>query len=116
MNIIIFGTGTNYKEQIDKVQDSIVTLADNSKYKIGTIIDGKEVISPNDIYRYSYDIIVVMARDKQDIENQLVELGIKKKYIWHWRKYFAYSKDIRVVKYKTKAAKKCDYKRYSRRM
>ena len=80
MNIIIFGTGTIYKEQIDKVQDSIVTLADNSKYKIGTIIDGKEVISPNDIYRYSYDIIVVMARDKQDIENQLVELGIKKKY------------------------------------
>lgn len=78
MNIIIFGTGTIYKEQIDKVQDSIVTLADNSKYKIGTIIDGKEVISPNDIYRYSYDIIVVMARDKQDIENQLVELGIKK--------------------------------------
>lgn len=111
MNIIIFGTGTIYKEQIDKVQDSIVTLADNSKYKIGTIIDGKEVISPNDIYRYSYDIIVVMARDKQDIENQLVELGIKKKYIWHWRKYFAYSKDIQVVKYKTKEAEQCDYKR-----
>ena len=79
MNIIIFGTGTIYKEQIDKVQDSIVTLADNSKYKIGTIIDGKEVISPNDIYRYSYDIIVVMARDKQDIENQLVEFGLKKR-------------------------------------
>lgn len=43
MNIIIFGTGTIYKEQIDKVQDSIVTLADNSKYKIGTIIDGKRL-------------------------------------------------------------------------
>ena len=82
MNIIVFGTGTIYKEQIGKVQDSIVALADNSKYKIGTIIDGNEVISPNDIYKYSYDIIVVMARDKQDIENQLVKLGVKKKYIW----------------------------------
>ena len=98
MNIIVFGTGTIYKEQIGKVQDSIVALADNSKYKIGTIIDGNEVISPNDIYKYSYDIIVVMARDKQDIEN-------------HWRKYLAYSKDIQVVKYKTKEAKLCDYKR-----
>lgn len=100
MNIIIFGTGKIYKEQAFNVRDSVIALVDNSKSKIGTIIDGHRVISPNDLYKCDYDIIVVMARDKQDIENQLVELGIERNRIWHWRKYLAYSQKTQLEKYK----------------
>ena len=100
MNIIIFGTGKIYKEQAFNVRDSVIALVDNDKRKIGTTMDGIRVIAPNDIHNWNYDIIVVMARDKQDIEKQLVRLGVGKDKIWHWRKYLAFSRKKQVVKYK----------------
>lgn len=78
-NIIIFGTGNcynHYKERFS--QCNILALVDNCREKQGLFIDGKRVISIDDIVYYKYDYIMILVYKYDDIYKQLSQMGIEK--------------------------------------
>lgn len=78
---ILFGTGTYYKNNIDRVKSKvdIVALLDNSKKKEGVYIDGIKVYMPCSICEFMYDKILLLATDilAREMYNQLITLGVK---------------------------------------
>lgn len=79
MRVILFGLG-NYYGRFRKYFDDedIVVLCDNNKEQHGKIIDGKLVIAPEEICKYEYDTIYILSSYVQEIQAQLLDLGINK--------------------------------------
>lgn len=74
MKIIIFGTGVFYAYRQDVfLEDEIVAFIDNDKNKWYQEIDNIPVLPPNHIKEVSYDKIVVMSRQKEEIKVQLIK-------------------------------------------
>lgn len=77
MRAILFGLG-NYYSRFRKYfrDEDIVVLCDNNKEQHGKIIDGKRVISPEEICKYEYDKVYILSSYVQEIRAQLLDLGI----------------------------------------
>lgn len=85
MKYLLFGTGEYYKRyKIWFDRKDVIALIDNAKEKQGTYIDGIIIIAPEEIYRYDFDVIVIMSFYIKSMKAQLVELGIGESRIFHF--------------------------------
>lgn len=82
MRAILFGLG-NYYSRFRKYfrDEDIVVLCDNNKEQHGKIIDGKRVVSPEEICKYEYDSIYILSSYIKEITSQLKKLGVSSKRI-----------------------------------
>ena len=84
-NIVIFGTGNHYLKYKKYFKDvEIIALLDNSPKKIGTRIDGVEVISPNDVLNIDYDRIYILSFYWDEMTEQLLDIGVKREDIYYY--------------------------------
>ncbi len=80
--IIVFGTGNYYRRKREYLNTfEIIAFVDNDIKKQGQILDGKEIISPNNIFNYEYDYICVLTSYEEDVLIQLKKLGISDKKV-----------------------------------
>lgn len=85
MKFLLFGTGdyyNRYKKWFH--QHDVLALLDNSVQKHHTVIDGIEVLPPEEGVRLRYDIIVILSFYVKSMKQQLVSLGVDKKKIYHF--------------------------------
>ena len=73
--IILFGAGENGKSVLKKVKEAkIYYFVDNDIKKIGSSIDGIEIVSYNTLLRIYKDyIIVVTPNNRKEIEEKLIK-------------------------------------------
>ncbi|MCR5502229.1 MAG: glycosyltransferase family 4 protein [Lachnospiraceae bacterium] len=79
MRIIVFGIGKIFHNNIHRILKyaEIVRLTDNKAEKIGTTYMGFEVIAPDHICDYRFDIVVISTKKYEvEIRKQLCEMGI----------------------------------------
>lgn len=85
MDYLIFGTGDYFRRYIHWFRErNVIALIDNDKQKQGTIIEGYPVLSPEEAITMKYDAIVVLSFYLKEIKNQLVNLGVEEKQIYHF--------------------------------
>lgn len=85
MKFLLFGTGDyykRYKKWFDN--EDVLALLDNSKKKQNTIIDGIEVLLPEEGIKQPFDVIVILSFYVKEMKNQLVELGVSEEKIYHF--------------------------------
>lgn len=85
MRVLVFGTGDyyqRYKKWLNQVE--IPALIDNDSNKQGQIIDGVEVISPNQINKFEYDKILILSFCYKEMKAQLISLGVDEQLIFHF--------------------------------
>lgn len=85
MKCLIFGTGdyyNRYKKWFE--QQDIPALLDNSVQKQYTVIDGLEVLPPEEGVKLNYDIIVILSFYVKQMKQQLVSLGVDESKIYHF--------------------------------
>lgn len=85
MRYLIFGTGdyyNRYKKWFD--QQEVVALLDNSEQKQYTRIDGIEVLPPMEGIRLDYDVVVILSFHFKIMKQQLFDLGVDEKCIYHF--------------------------------
>ncbi len=117
MNILIFGTGNAavfyIKDNKEFFENNIEIIAfiDNNEKKYKQKFIEKKVIAPNDIFKYTYDMILICSVYEEEIYEQLIcEVGIEPKKIytrknffeqiifcWYDRKYDLYNKKILII-------------------
>lgn len=75
---VVFGTGVYYQRKKRGILKDfeVIAFADNDITKHGSIIDGKTVISPNEIINLEFDKVIVASQYYPDIAKQLVNLGV----------------------------------------
>ncbi len=80
MKIIIWGTGIFYLKRRDQInKNNIIGFVDNNVEKQGTYLDGKRIYAPEEIAACDFDFICIMTpKYKNEIEAQILELGISK--------------------------------------
>jgi SAM-dependent methyltransferase len=80
--VILFGAGNLLEQSIsylDKKRVSIVAIADNDNKKWGGMFQNIDIISPADICKYEYDLIIISnSQYYKDIEKQLHSLKFHK--------------------------------------
>lgn len=95
--IIIFGTGKYYEQRKKYLKDvEILAFLDNDINKQGKLLDGVEIISPEEVINYSYDYIFLMSMYQYDMKKQLLGYNVKKIKILEYAeigKYNLYSKE-----------------------
>lgn len=85
MRILIFGTGDYYNRYKKWLEEKdVLALVDNDKQKIGTMMDGKPIISPFEIKKYEFDYILILSFCYLDMKNQLLEYGVEECKIVHF--------------------------------
>lgn len=85
MKFLLFGTGdyyNRYKKWFKKQE--VVALLDNSEQKHHTVIDGKEVVLPEEGVRLDYDIVIILSFYVTQMKQQLFSLGVDKNRIYHF--------------------------------
>lgn len=85
MKFLLFGTGdyyNRYKHWFNSHE--VVALLDNSSRKQHTIIDGAEVLSPEEGIRLEYDQIFILSFYVKQMKEQLLRLGVEKERIFHF--------------------------------
>lgn len=100
-NILIFGTGNGYINMKKNINSSIINILafiDNNSNKIGQILEEIKIISPNEIFNYDYDYIIIASSYYEQIESQLLELNISKNKVLNYYEFYndvllQYSKD-----------------------
>lgn len=93
MRIIIFGTGAFFINRQDVLnKEEIIAFIDNDKNKWNKKIYNIPIVSPCHIRELSYDKIIVMSRQKEEIKSQLmIDFGIDESSILDYEKYCEYS-------------------------
>lgn len=93
MNIILFGLGKFYKENRETLQGTsdleIAALTDNNTALWGQKVDGTWVIPPTEIQSVQYDNILIMSLYKNEIFQQLLDLGVDEECIFTWDRFLA---------------------------
>ena len=85
MKFLLFGTGEYYNRyKIWFEKKDISALIDNSEEKQGYRIDGIFVISPEDIFEYAFDAVIILSFYVRDMKRQLVKLGVPDGKIYHF--------------------------------
>lgn len=90
MKILIFGTGRYYQKRKKNFKNvEIVAFVDNDKEKCGQILDGKPIISANEIKSRDYDYVCLAVKMEfaMQIRRQLKELGIPEEKILDFTEY-----------------------------
>lgn len=85
-DIIIFGAGLKGKEANNVFGDKVKFFVDNNKNKVGSVIDGKRIISFEELLKMhdEYDIIIAVNPVMSlDIMKQLLEKGINHFISWN---------------------------------
>lgn len=89
MKIVVFGMGKFYEDnkyalnECDASYDiKIVGYIDNDKNKVGRVIGDYEILSVNQVKNLAYDKIVIMSSFANEMEEQLLELGIEEEKIY----------------------------------
>lgn len=87
--IIIFGTGAIWGKYQDYVfqHSSIVCFIDNDSAKWNTPFYGTKVVKPQDIFKYTFDFVLIMSNAETEMSEQLLSLGVPLEKIWTWEKY-----------------------------
>ena len=85
MKLLIFGTG-EYYERFKKwvAKEEIVALLDNSSAKQHTMIDGIEVLTPQEGVTRDYEAVIIMSFYIKAMKKQLIELGVPTERIFHF--------------------------------
>lgn len=85
MKILLFGTG-DYYNRYKKwfTQQDVIALLDNSEQKHHTIIDGVEVLLPEEGIKLDYDTIVILSFYVKQMKQQLMQLGVEEQRIFHF--------------------------------
>lgn len=87
--VLIFGTGSGCQqviEIIDYDKAEIIAYIDNDLTKVGDILNNKPIISPREIDNYKYDYILVASQYYNEINEQLIKLGVNKKKVFSFFK------------------------------
>ncbi len=88
MKIIIFGVGNYYQKRKKELatfkQMEVIAFSDNNETLWGKEVDGFQVISPDQIKNFSYDMILIMSTYRDEIFSQLILLGIERLKISFW--------------------------------
>jgi len=79
LKLILFGAGGSGVNVLERVGEHVICVVDNDSKKQGTLLHGKDVISPTDIDNYEFDAIVIGSMFVNEIKNQLIELGYEDK-------------------------------------
>ncbi len=79
MKVLVMGTGSYYQKKKAGLQSDIIAFVDN--FKEGEY-EGKEIIRPVDISKYSYDRIYIMSVHFISMGYQLLELGVAREKIY----------------------------------
>lgn len=85
MIFLLFGTGDyyhRYRKWFEK--EKVAALLDNAPEKQDTCIDGIRVVSPDEGVRMHYDVIVILSFYYTTMKQQLLELGVEEKNIYHF--------------------------------
>lgn len=96
--IVIFGTGKFYQNRKKILFENNIHVSaflDNDTNKHGTILDGVPVYSPNKIKEICYDRILLMGLASDEMQSQLLNLGVQPEKILLWRdtvQFFAWAK------------------------
>ncbi len=85
MKILVFGTG-EYYERFKKwiAKEEVVALLDNSLAKQHTIVDGVEVLSPQEGITRDYDVVIIMSFYIKAMKKQLLDMGVADDKIFHF--------------------------------
>lgn len=85
MKLLVFGTG-EYYQRFKKwlAKEDVVALLDNSPEKQNTMIDGIEVLSPEEGVCREFDAVVIMSFYVKAMKAQLKSLGVAEKRIVHF--------------------------------
>lgn len=104
MKFLIFGTGdyyNKYKKWFHK--EDIIALIDNDSQKQGTLLDGHEIISPEEAVKRTFDMVFILSVHVASMRQQLINLGVKDDKILKFSDLHNYIKflcsDQRVVFY-----------------
>lgn len=92
MRIIIFGVGSIYDENKERIseEDEIVAFFDNNTQIQGGMLDGIPVLEPRTFSEIAFDKIIIMSvRYAVDMKRQLLELGCPEDALTHYYEYFA---------------------------
>lgn len=84
MSVAIFGTGYVFWKYKNEIPCDICCLIDNAPEKQGDEIAGIKIIAPNEIFYYEYSFIVIMTFAFEEIEHQLLEMGISREKILNY--------------------------------
>ena len=103
MKVLLFGTG-DYYNRYKKwfASQKVPALLDNSGKKQNTMIDGLEVLSPEEGIKLEYDAIVILSFYVTEMKRQLVSLGVEEQKIYHFydlHRLFGGDRIIRPMQY-----------------
>ncbi len=105
LRTIIFGTGTYLKKRVGILpkEFNILAFADNNSSLWGQDFFGKKIISPDVILKFTYDIIIIAVSNKffEEINNQLISLGIPASKIYSFEFITAMKKQGEIQYYGT---------------
>lgn len=77
--VVLFGAGNCGKRHAQEISDEVLCFVDNDVKKQGDEIQGKPIISPEQIAQYDYDAIVIASIYESEIRRQLVSMGLADK-------------------------------------
>lgn len=103
MKLLVFGTGEYYR-RFKKwlANQDIAALIDNSPEKQNTVMDGKEVLSPQEGVCRAFDAVVIMSFYVKAMKAQLRSLGVAEDKIYHFfelRKLINPKENRQVIRY-----------------
>ena len=82
---VLFGTGEYYQRFRHWFDDrKVLAILDNDRKKQGTMLDGRPVISPEEITGLSFDAVVILSFYVTEMKKQLLSLGIDETKIYHF--------------------------------
>lgn len=85
MKVLLFGTGDYYQRYKKWFrQQEVVALLDNSVQKQHMVIDGAEVLAPEEGVRLNYDMIIILSFYVEQMKRQLLSLGVEEERICHF--------------------------------
>lgn len=77
LKVIIFGASEGGKNFINKQSEyEILAIADNDVNKIGKYIKDYLIISPNDIFKYAFEKLIITSMHFYTIKKQLIDKGL----------------------------------------
>ena len=89
MKIIVFGTGLFYRNRKEELNSLIhkkaefIAFLDNNSVKI-VECDGKRVYHPSQVSLLDFDMVVLMSAKADEMEKQLIDLGVLKEKVYTW--------------------------------
>lgn len=85
MRFLLFGTGDYYNRYKHWfIHHKVVALLDNSAQKQHTMMDGLEIVSPEEGIKLEYDEIIILSFYVKQMKEQLIQMGVAKERIFHF--------------------------------